>query len=202
MSDDDWIARLIASLAILTPPPGWVDRASRRYERNRAMNTAHYVVCHDLIHGPRGAGVNLAGAIGRYTLDEARDVADRLGRCTRSPIAGQPPDILFRPLPGALTPIGFWRGNGEDPALPDPAEHIVEVDRARRLALAGILTTGSVGARYRGVAPCRMCKRALGSSDMWGHGYIWPQGLEHYILDHGVWPPGAGDLLAAAGVPA
>lgn len=161
-------------------------------------NTAHYVVYHDLIHGPGGAGQSLADAIGRYTLAEATDVAARLGYCTRRPIAGQPPDILFRPLPGALTPIGFWRGNGENPALPWPAEHVVEVDPTRRTALVDILTSGEVGIRYRGIALCRMCQRYLGSCDMWGHDHLWPQGLEHYVTDHGVWPPGADGLLTAA----
>jgi len=39
MSSDTTTARLLATLDVITPPSGWVDRAVTRYERTHAMDT-------------------------------------------------------------------------------------------------------------------------------------------------------------------
>ena len=43
--------------------------------------------------------------------------------------------------------------------------------------------------QMRGWANCRICDENLGSSDLGGHGFVWPELAEHYIIEHGVWSP-------------
>jgi len=48
----------------------------------------------------------------------------------------------------------------------------------------------------RGWANCRICDRQLGKGDLGGLGLVWPEGAEHYVLEHGVWTPGCSELLS------
>jgi hypothetical protein len=43
------------------------------------------------------------------------------------------------------------------------------------------------GIFYKGFAKCRVCGKPLGSMDLVRNGFIFPQGCEHYITEHGVW---------------
>ena len=97
------------------------------------------------------------------------------------------------------TPVFFWRGDDADPSWPAPQEH-VQTGRSEteRAEMAAILTAGAVVESWRGYAACRLCGVTLGSRDLSSHGFVWPEHAEHYVTDHGVWPPGADDLLAAA----
>lgn len=51
---------------------------------------------------------------------------------------------------------------------------------------------------YMGFALCRICDAHLGSHDFAAHGFVWPQGAEHYIIAHQLWIPELDDLIAAA----
>lgn len=50
---------------------------------------------------------------------------------------------------------------------------------------------------YFGYAECRICHQRLGTRDMFGYGFIWPEKAEHYIDTHQVWTPGCAKLLIA-----
>jgi len=41
---------------------------------------------------------------------------------------------------------------------------------------------------YRGLSECRICKCANGSREFVCNGFRWPEGLRHYIEEHGVKP--------------
>lgn len=89
--------------------------------------------------------------------------------------------------------IMFW---SEDLKPADCVDQNVPAEK--REAIAKILTAGKVDAQYRGIAHCRMCRRMLGSADLTGHGFKWPQNAEHYVLKHGVWLPELDVLLQKA----
>ena len=40
-----------------------------------------------------------------------------------------------------------------------------------------------------GFSPCRFCGAANGSAERTDGAYLWPEGLAHYLRDHGVRPP-------------
>lgn len=56
---------------------------------------------------------------------------------------------------------------------------------------------GDILESYLGSANCRMCGITLGSRDLFGYGFIWPERAEHYILDHNVWTPDCTEMLHA-----
>lgn len=98
------------------------------------------------------------------------------------------------------TPIFFWSDIRID-GLPVPGEHVrTDIDPTRAAKLVAILKSGSEICGYRGMAECRMpgCQCLIGSKDLGAHGFIWPQGCEHYVTHHSVWPPGADELIAAS----
>ena len=71
------------------------------------------------------------------------------------------------------------------------------IPRADREALANALASGTVTMSYLGWADCRICGVQLGTRDLTGWGFLWPEKAEHYILEHDVWTPGCERLLAA-----
>lgn len=74
-----------------------------------------------------------------------------------------------------------------------------DVPREKREMLARTLANGRRGVTYRGWAACRICGKNLGSSDLHGHGFVWPEKAEHYVLEHDVWTPGCDALLFEVG---
>ena len=72
-----------------------------------------------------------------------------------------------------------------------------DISRAQREHLANILASGHRGAQCRGWAECRICGAHLGSADLHGYGFMWPEKAEHYLLKHDVWTPGCDALYAA-----
>lgn len=56
---------------------------------------------------------------------------------------------------------------------------------------------GSYGMAYMGWADCRICGAKLGTRDMFGYGFIWPEKAEHYVLEHKVWTPECEQFLRA-----
>ncbi len=89
--------------------------------------------------------------------------------------------------------IGYWRreaGNGWsfDDRWPAPANF---VDRSwdvdERDAVSDYLRRGFVVRAYMGYSPCRLCDRETnGNLELSDGVYVWPEGLSHYVLDHGV----------------
>lgn len=55
---------------------------------------------------------------------------------------------------------------------------------------------GDVLMGYMGRANCRICGHQLGSRDLFGHGFTWPEKAEHYVIVHHVWTPECAEMLA------
>jgi hypothetical protein len=55
---------------------------------------------------------------------------------------------------------------------------------------------GDVLMGYMGRAKCRICGHPLGSRDLFGHGFMWPEKAEHYVIVHHVWTPECTEMLA------
>lgn len=51
------------------------------------------------------------------------------------------------------------------------------------------LQTGSLVVQYRGLSPCRFCRRHNGSAELSDGVFCWPEGLAHYVTAHDVRPP-------------
>ena len=84
------------------------------------------------------------------------------------------------------------RANAEF-ALPMPIEG--SLTDAQAVALASWLSKGQRSANYMGMSSCRICGRLNGSADMVRDGYVYPEGLLHYVLDHRVAVPGLEHLI-------
>ena len=65
-------------------------------------------------------------------------------------------------------------------------DSVSDVDRE---LVVDALKAGKTCRRRRARANCRVCGLQLGSTDLGGHGFQWPERCEHYIVDHGVWTP-------------
>ncbi len=95
---------------------------------------------------------------------------------------------------------------GKLPAEVMPAHWVRrDVPRDRREKLARVLATGErvaevTMARAGDPVACLVCGEELGTRDVRGYGFQWPEGSEHYVLRHDVWTPGCDRLLEAAEV--
>lgn len=106
----------------------------------------------------------------------------------------EPKDWVHRLVQGAFESILGEYAIGEG----NPRDHVhADIPAVDRKALALALTNGKVGISYMGWADCRICGTRLGTSDLYGWGFIWPAKAEHYVLHHNVWTPGCAKLLAA-----
>lgn len=93
------------------------------------------------------------------------------------------------------------------PRYGQPRDHVrkdvVPADRAelaRELQLWSATNPagGNVLMSYMGWADCRICGERLGTRDLFGHGFVWPEKADHYVLVHGVWTTECDEMLAAA----
>jgi hypothetical protein len=115
--------------------------------------------------------------------------------------------LYWDDLHGALQPMLDFLGvvpsdrkNGQprDHVRNDvPWEDRQEVGRALQLRSTMNPTGGDVLMGYMGWADCRICGERLGTRDFFGHGFVWPEKADHYVLAHGVWTPDCDELLAA-----
>ncbi len=105
-----------------------------------------------------------------FEQQQQRDERQRLERLQRE----NPKKILF--WSAAYDPNAFV---GKASAVP-PAD---------REAVVQALRDGQELLAFRGMAQCRICGVNLGNKDLCGHGYTWPEGTEHYVVEHGVWTP-------------
>jgi hypothetical protein len=86
--------------------------------------------------------------------------------------------------------IGYWRGAGAA-GWPDPADFIDSAwNEDERDLVADYLGRGFVVRAYMGYSRCRLCDlRTNGALELSDGVYVWPEGLAHYITDHGLRPP-------------
>lgn len=130
---------------------------------------------------------------------------------TRQSRPATPPEAFAPPNapPSALRTLGFWQVVAEDRegllGWPHPA---VLVDRnweaERRERIVSYLRGGHTIASYMGYSFCRFkdClhndREQLGTKDLTDGRWVWPEGLWHYVANHGVRLPEAFVADAAA----
>jgi hypothetical protein len=70
---------------------------------------------------------------------------------------------------------------------------------ARALVLRSSMNPfgGDVLMSYMGYANCRICGVRLGTRDFFGHGFVWPELADHYVIVHQVWTKECDELLVA-----
>ena len=79
-----------------------------------------------------------------------------------------------------LIPVGYWYSK-HHPDLPMPTESDTYDPE-----VASYLKAGEVKYSWRGFSSCRLCNEALHVSRCLTDGvYIWPEGLPHYLEEHG-----------------
>ena len=126
----------------------------------------------------------------------------------RDPGPGAGKRILFwDEQAGALQPIldvlgvvpgGKKHGQPKDHVRRDvPWEDREALGRALQLHSTMNPTGGHALISYFGFAECRICGEQLGARDLFGHGFVWPEKADHYVLVHGVWTKECDEMLAA-----
>lgn len=89
--------------------------------------------------------------------------------------------------------IGFWRSDRQL-YLPAPSDFVDRsIPAAERERLITYLSKGVKYFQYLGHSYCRFeCGVPdwnMGAADITDGVYVWPEGLSHYIKEHGVWLP-------------
>ena len=88
--------------------------------------------------------------------------------------------------------IGYWRGLGEDPRLPDPRTMVDPTwPSSVRAVVVAYLRSAPEVEWQKGISPCRICGCGNGHAEQSDGVYRWPSGFAHYVADHGVRPPAA-----------
>ena len=90
----------------------------------------------------------------------------------------------------SLILIGYW----DDRAEIYPSAHALvahEWDEVERDLVVDHLRRGFVARAFMGYANCRICKAQVGNLEFSDGIYVWPEGLSHYVSEHGVRLPGS-----------
>ena len=82
--------------------------------------------------------------------------------------------------------IGYWRSE-QHPEFPDP-QSLVDAtwDDDERHMLWAYLSSGTMVVSCMGLSPCRLCGADNGALEYTDGVYQWPEGLAHYVGEHGV----------------
>jgi len=97
-----------------------------------------------------------------------------------------------------VVPGGRKHGQPKDHVRSDvPRPDREELARALQLRSATNPTGGDVLMGYMGWAACRICGDRLGTRDLFGYGFVWPEKADHYVLIHQVWTKECDEMLAA-----
>lgn len=84
-----------------------------------------------------------------------------------------------------LIPIGYWNNKRSSENRFIWPQELVQKDITDDMAsLASYLSKGSEAIHWMGYSSCRICGLTLGVSCLTDGVYIWPEKLEHYILEH------------------
>ncbi|GAA2484689.1 hypothetical protein Ahu01nite_011730 [Winogradskya humida] len=84
--------------------------------------------------------------------------------------------------------IGYWDGPGVEDELPDVCGFVhAGVDLDVQRAVAAYLRSGTCFVATAGWSVCRLCGAANGTTELTdGKHFVWPEGLAHYVEEHGV----------------
>ena len=86
----------------------------------------------------------------------------------------------------SLIRIGYWRAD-HAPEWPDVADFVDHSwDEDERWTVRAYLTGGTAVRHYMGFSACRICGKKNGTSEFTDGTFIWPEGLAHYVGEHGV----------------
>ena len=108
-----------------------------------------------------------------------------------------------------LTLIGYWDGphvHGSWPRVEDFVD--MAWDEGERTHVANYLNRGWVFRSFMDYSTCRVCGELNGALELSDGTYAWPEGLAHYVGEHGVRLPerfvehvrASDELLEAAAV--
>lgn len=94
--------------------------------------------------------------------------------------------------------IGWWDGPEAGDGWPDVCGFVSDGPPDEQTA--AYLRSGSVWAATAGISRCRLCGRHNGTTELTdGENFCWPQGLAHYVEEHGVRLPDEVREVAARG---
>lgn len=82
--------------------------------------------------------------------------------------------------------IGYWASERDD-SWPDVTSFIDHSwDPDERFDVVHHLRRGMLARAWMGLSTCRICGELNGSLDLTDGTYLWPEGLAHYVAEHGV----------------
>src|SRR5579864_6644717 len=83
--------------------------------------------------------------------------------------------------------IGYWIRSVRNTDYLPPQEFVGGIPPATRDQVARYPDSGPEFAAYRGVSWCRFfCDHSMGHRELSDGRWIWPEGLSHYVRNHGV----------------
>ena len=97
--------------------------------------------------------------------------------------------------------IGYWDGPAVPEGLPDVCDFVLaDADITIQRSVAAYLRSGTVFVAAAGVSVCRLCGAANGGTEQTdGEHFVWPEGLAHYVEEHGVRLPNEVAAIAVRG---
>ena len=97
--------------------------------------------------------------------------------------------------------IGYWDGPQATGGWPDVCDFVTPIDGVVSRRVASYLRSGTWFVAAAGVSRCRLCGVMNGSAELTdGTRFVWPEGLAHYVEEHGVRLPEEFVDLAGRGV--
>ena len=86
----------------------------------------------------------------------------------------------------SLVLVGYWRSD-EHPEWPEVDTFVdPSWDEDEQIQTSAYFSSGTRVHPHRGYSPCRFCGERNGSAELTDGTYVWPEGLVHYIREHGV----------------
>jgi hypothetical protein len=126
------------------------------------------------------------------------------------PVAGSAAAIVAalvrdrrRMMTKVLRLIGYWDGTEALGGWPDVCTFVSAVDISVQRTVVDYLRSGTTFVVAAGVSRCRLCGCANGCGELTdGANFVWPEGLAHYVEQHGVRLPEEVVDIAGRGVAA
>ena len=89
-----------------------------------------------------------------------------------------------------LIAVGYWNSKFfQEDRFIYPHEIVSESKLPDMLKLADYVAKGNSAIAWKGYSACRICDKILGTRCLTDGAYIWPEKLEHYIVEHDIFLP-------------